>query len=98
MDDAPVLVLIDHVEIVRIGYKVHVDVLIRHKGKGHPLYKLHIRIVDTDDAVRAIILENQEVTIEFTNDLEVGAPTILSLGLAVSDLLGRQQPGSKQYR
>jgi len=97
MNDAPFLVLEDHIEIVRIGHKVHIDVFIRHKGEGHPLHKLHIHVVDTNDAVGVVILENQEVTIEFTNDLEVGAAAVLSLGFAVNDLLGRQQTGGKQH-
>lgn len=97
MDDALALMLIDHVEIVRISHKIHIDVFIRHEGEGYPLNKLHIRIVDTNDAVRVIILENQEVTIEFTNDLKIGAADVLSLGFAVNDLLRRQQAGGKQH-
>jgi len=98
VNNALVLVFIDHIEIIRISYKVNIDVFIRHKGQGDPFHQFHAPIVHADGVVRVVILENQEVTIELTNDLEVGAPAVFPLRLGVNDLLGRQQTRGKQDR
>jgi len=88
MNDAPVLVLEDHVEVIRVGYEVHIDILVRHEGERYPLEQLHTGIVDANGIIRVIILENQEVTVDLADDLEVGTAAVFPFRLGIGYLLG----------
>src|SRR6185437_16983314 len=62
MDDILMLVFVDKIAVIGIGYEVDVDITLGHEGQWYALLQMHGAIVDTDDAARAIVLENQIVT------------------------------------
>ena len=92
VDDILMLVFVDKIAVIGIGYEIDVDIALGHEGQRYTLLQVHGAIVDADGAARVIILENQIVTTNLSNDLEIGPATVFPFRFGIRDELdlGRQ--------
>lgn len=100
VDDILTLVFIDKIAMIGIGYEIDVDVAIRHERQGYALHQVHGAIVDADGAIGVIVLENQIVTTNLSNDLEIGPAAVFPFRFGVGDQLdlgfeGRDRQGQR---
>ena len=87
MDNVLMLVFIDEIAVIGIGYEIDVDVALRHECQGYALLQVHGAIVDANGATGVVILENQIVTANFSNNLEIGPAAVFPFRFGIGDQL-----------
>ncbi len=88
MNDAILLVLVDHIKIIRVNHEIDVIGTGRNKIQVDHLFLIHLLVVHVYPVIGTDIFVDENLVIEFADDLETDVGNILPVGIRKTDLLG----------